>query len=75
MKITFPRLSKWRADRIRNRKIALTRVEALAISAMLEQLRLHHWDTDWKPDITKMENVIDGQLFGQIKVDGEWVKA
>lgn len=73
--ITFPRLSKWQANRVRNRRIALTRTEALTISAMLEQLRLTHWDKDWSPKIEAMEAVVDAQLFGKVKVNGEWVKA
>jgi hypothetical protein len=75
MKITFPAFEKWRVNRIKNRKIALTRNEALMISAMLEQLRLTHWDKDWKPKIEEMEAVVDAQLFGKVKVNGEWVKA
>ena len=75
MKITFPAFKKWQANRIRNRRIALTRTQALTISAMLEQLRLTHWDTDWKPKIEAMEAVVDAQLFGKVKVNGEWVSA
>jgi Spy/CpxP family protein refolding chaperone len=72
--VTFPRFDKWKSKRKANRKIALTVNQAQQITAMLEQLRWQ-MDLDWKPRIEAMEAVIDAQLFGQIKVNGEWVKA
>jgi len=72
--ITFPRFNKWLAERKRNRKIVLTREQACDITALLEQLR---WakDLDWKPRIEAMEAVLDSQIWGMVKVNGEWVKA
>jgi hypothetical protein len=72
--ITFPRFTDWQRKRKANRKIVLTVNQAQEVTAMLEQLRWQ-MDLDWKPRIEAMENVIDAQLFGQIKVNGEWVKS
>ena len=72
--ITFPRFANWKRKRKANRKIVLTMNEAQEITILLEQLRWQ-MDLDWKPRIEAMENVIDAQLFGKIKVNGEWVKA
>jgi hypothetical protein len=62
---------KWRESR----KITLTIHEAKTISALLENYRLSlkhtDWDTDW---VMKAENWIDSQLYGQIKLNGKWVK-
>jgi hypothetical protein len=63
---------KWR----KSRKITLTIHQAKTISALLENYRLSlkhdDGDTDWVLDA---ENWIDVQLYGQIKIDGKWVKA
>ena len=72
--ITFPRFSKWLAERKRNREIVLTIEQACNITAMLEQLRWQ-MDLDWKPRIEAMEAVLDAQIWGEVKVNGEWVKA
>ena len=72
--ITFPRFANWKRKHKANRKIVLTMNEAQEITILLEQLRWQ-MDLDWKPRIEAMENVIDAQLFGKIKVNGEWVKA
>jgi hypothetical protein len=72
--VTFPRFDKWKSKRKANRKIVLTRNQAQEITILLEQLRWQ-MDLDWKPRIEAMENVVDAQLFGKIKVNGEWVKA
>jgi hypothetical protein len=59
----------------KSRKVKLTIHEAKTISALLENYRLSlkhdDWDTDW---VLKAENWIDIQLYGKIKVNGEWVK-
>ena len=72
--VTFPKFTNWQRKRKTNRKIALTVNQAQQITAMLEQLRWQ-MDLDWKPRIEAMEAVIDAQLFGQIKVNGKWVKS
>jgi len=72
--ITFPQFAEWKRKRKANRKIVLTRDEAQEITVLLEQLRWQ-MDLDWKPRIEAMENVVDAQLFGKIKVNGKWVKA
>jgi hypothetical protein len=71
--LTFPVFADWKRKRKANRKIVLSVGEAQEITTMLEKLR---WtmDLDWKPRIEAMENVIDAQLFGQIKIDGVWTK-
>jgi hypothetical protein len=69
VKITFPAFKKWLVNCRNSRKIVLTRNEALIVSVMLEQLKLTHWDKNWKPDIRKMEDVIDAQIWGKHYVD------
>ena len=70
--ITFPAFKKWK----NSRKIKLTRYEAMAISAMLEQHRIDLFGEAWEQSqVRKFENILDSQLFGKVKVDGEWVKA
>ena len=70
--ITFPAFKKWKGSR----KVKLTRHEAMKISAMLENHRLSLKDEAYEQaQVLASENVIDSQLFGKIKVNGEWVKA
>ena len=58
-----------------NRKIKLTRHEAMTVSAMLENYRLSLRGEAYEQEqVLKAENWIDVQLFGKIKVNGEWVK-
>jgi hypothetical protein len=72
--ITFPRFAKWQTKRKNNRKIVLTREQATELTILLEKLR---WETDlrWTHQIQAMEAVVDAQIWGVVKVNGEWVKA
>lgn len=72
--ITFPRFNKWQTKRKNNRKIVLTRKQATELTILLEKLR---WETDlrWTHQIQAMEAVVDAQIWGMVKVNGEWVKA
>ena len=72
--ITFPQFTKWQTKRKNNRKIVLTRGQAADLTILLEKLR---WETDlrWTHQIEAMEAVLDSQIWGKVKVNGEWVKA
>jgi hypothetical protein len=72
--VTFPRFNKWRINRKNNRKIVLTREQAADMTILLEKLR---WETDlrWTYQIEAMEAILDAQIWGLVKVNGEWVKA
>lgn len=72
--VTFPQFDKWRTKRKNNRKIVLTRGQAADLTILLEKLR---WETDlrWTHQIQAMEAVLDSQIWGMVKVNGEWVKA
>ena len=74
IEITFPQFSKWRTKRKNNRKIVLTREQSYEMTVLLEKLR---WETDlrWTHQIEAMEAILDAQIWGKVKVNGEWVKA
>jgi len=69
--ITFPFFKKWK----RNRKIKLTRDEAMIITAMLEAHRLSLKGEAWEQkQVSKAEDILDVQIWGKIRINGEWVK-